>query len=128
MGSPAVDIKDLLVADSSFTFAENTFVGIIPEETVPSIGVLDSPGQPPEGISDIDYPSVQITILGEPFKYTETYALADTVKNLLHQQGGQTINGTWYLGIWADNDPIFLGLDEKNRPEFSINFRIQRSP
>ena len=129
MGSPAIDVKDILITDADFTFAENTFVGSIPEEVDVVIGILDGPGASPEGISDISYPSVQVSVRGEPYGYSAAYDLADSIKTILHAyEGGVTKNGSWYIGIWADSDPIFLGLDEKNRPEFVINFRIQRSP
>lgn len=127
MASPAIDLKDLACADSSFTFADNVFVGGLPEEVEPAIAFTDSGGFAPEGINDLEYPTVQVLIRGEPFKYAETFNLIKGVGVILHKVNGDTVSGSFYTGIWQQGEPLFLGFDEKNRPSFSLNFRIQRS-
>lgn len=132
MGSPSVDIKDILCDNSSFAFNDNVFVGMVPQDKPETtqdavLGIRDTGGSQPEGISDIEYPTVQIICRALPFKYTEGYNLIKSAEDILHGQGGVTKNSSYYLGIWSAGAILFIGYDEKNRPEFSLNFRMQRS-
>ena len=83
--------------------------------------------------SDIERPGLQVLVRGLPLNqyssgYVEAEAVARAVKNALHGFSGlSSAGGTWYLGIWNESGPGFIGWDESGRPLFSINLRVERS-
>jgi hypothetical protein len=79
----------------------------------------------PQGVGDasIRQPAVQVRVRGEPWdgdSASEKLAeIADILGRVLREQIGYTT----YQRIKAQSEPLFIGFDEKNRPEFTQSFR-----
>lgn len=131
MNSPTKDIADNLEGQSSaigLSLGEDLFISKQPTDS-PNLCVtlFDSPGLDPEADYRYDRPGLQAIIRGNAGDYDTAYALAESIKEAIRKIFNEVINGTRYIGIWATGDIIPLGYDKKNRPEFSINFIINRT-
>jgi len=126
MNAPSQDIKDILVADGIGTFGTDLFVSKQPSTPDAVVTVYDTGGFAPEGMTADHYPTVQMLIRGDQNSYRTTYTKAESVRDSLHRLHDETWNSTKYIAIWAMSDIIFVGYDENERPEFSINFRMHR--
>lgn len=129
MNSPSRDLVSVLDGASiGLSYGTNLFRNKRLDSPNEIVVLSDTPGfSPLHAGGRYDYPSVQVYIRGEKGKYDDTYSLAEDIKQELKAVHNQTINSTWYVGVWANSDIIFLRWDEKDRPEFTINFNIQRS-
>jgi len=128
MNSVAEDIKDILEDDSVGVFGTDIFIGIMPELPDSCICLSDNQGLgKPESRYEWDYTGVQVLIRGAEGGYQAVYAKAVAVKVSLHGLVNETVNSAIYKMIQAGHDPLYLGVDNKNRPMFSINFEIQRT-
>jgi hypothetical protein len=131
MNSPAEDIKDIIELSSSglsLVFATDLFVSKMKEDVNQCVCIYDGPGGSPEANYDLDYPTVQVRVRGNRMAYREAYALANDIKQLLHGMTNETINGTRYIEIVCSGDIMHIGYDESERPIFSVNFDIMRTP
>lgn len=130
MNPPSEDIKDILVDQSIGTFKATTGWSIqiskMPDSPDTCVGVFDQPGLEPETKFRYDRPGVQVLIRGAKMGYVAAYAKAEDVKEALHGRDNEAWNGTRYLQILAESDPIPMGYDDNNRPLFSVNFLIHR--
>lgn len=69
-------------------------------------------------------PAVQVRVRAEPWDGDAAHAKAQEVWDALHGQMRVEINGNFYARIKAQTpQPIFIGYDDQNRPEFTISFR-----
>lgn len=76
------------------------------------------------GDSALKEPAVQVRIRGEQWDSDAAQAKAQEVFDALHGLMRVEINGTYYMRIKAQTaQPLFIGFDEKGRPEFTISFR-----
>lgn len=71
-------------------------------------------------------PAVQVRVRGEPWKGDAAFAIAEAVFTALNGLIDETINSTRYMRVVAQTSgPVFLGYDKKNRPDFTISFRMK---
>ena len=132
MNVPSVDIKDILVAESSLglTFAINLFVGKEPATPSDCITIFDTPGKPPvltfEGKNGEGYfyPSIQIRVRN--LDYRTGWELIDSIKEVLHGINNEVWNSTHYDVIKCTQEPFLLDWDENGRARFVSTFDIQR--
>lgn len=134
MNQPSADIAAILATNNYGTVGTDIFVTKLPDLPDKLIVVSSTTSREPEistndssGFNNIDKPNVQVLIRVKPGQNTGGYAIADTIKTLLHGKNNFTLNGARYISILALSDIGELGVDEKLRPVFSINFRIERS-
>lgn len=134
MNIPSEDIKDFLEESSigagTFGATSNWGIYIADMPDSPDTIILLTDGVtdlPPEVNYDYEYPSVQIIIRGNQGGYLTAYAKAVEVRNGLHGITNETMNGTRYIQILCSSDIFFLGFDQNRRPQFSMNFSIQRT-
>jgi hypothetical protein len=130
MNVPALDIKDILEAESSLalTFATDLFVGKEPPNPNNSVTIFDTPGRRPMlGIStgnDYFFPSVQVRVRNED--YTTGWNLINDIKEKLHGRANETWNGAYYALIECVIEPSLLGWDDNDRVWFVTTFDLQR--
>jgi len=131
MNASSVDIKDLLVAESSLglVFATNLFIGKEPSTPDECATIFDTPGFPTQltldgGGDDYQYPSIQIRVRSN--SYTDGWDLIQDITTALHGTSQETWNGTLYSVIMCSSGPALLDWDSNNRPRFIVNFNIQR--
>ena len=130
MSSPAVDIKDFLIASGVVDSGWDIHTSTIPDDaTTPDscIGVFDSARGRSAPNYDYHYPFVQARVRGAIFGYSDGYAKAEEIHAALHAQTAVVIGGNKYIQILCESGPIFLGYDGKNRPLFTLNFSIHRT-
>lgn len=128
MNAPSEDIRDILVAGGlGLVFTTNLFIG--KEPTTPRIctTIFDTHGRPPDlGLTSQGYerPSVQIRV--RHTDYRTGWALANSIKDLLHGKEHETWNGTLYTVIYCSSGPALLDWDDNNNVRFVVNFNMQR--
>jgi hypothetical protein len=131
MTSPAEGIGNILLAAGVHGGATGWSERLGDAGDVPKvIAIMDSGGRGGEVKVAIDYPSVQIIVKGSSASggYVATYNKAREVYDVL--QGIDTPNATWdeLVSCVAMNQPAWLGRDDKDRPQFSLNFRLITEP
>lgn len=128
----AEDLKDELEAAGVGTFAAETGwslrVGKEPAKPNRTVTLYDTGGPEPNPKFLLEEPRVLARVRGEPDDYPGASAKALEVRDALLGSPRKTINGTVYVGIWADSDPSLLEYDEESRPIFVVNFRTVREP
>jgi len=129
----SIDIKDILVDEGIGTFAATTgwgiYVGRMPDDGLDTtITIYDTGNPDPEIGVAIDKPTIQILVRGTEWDYPGTNTKCVNIKNVLHRRPTETVNTTIYDGIYLINGPKFLEYDTKNRPVFSLNFRMFAEP
>lgn len=112
------------------------FRGMMPDSTVlgdRAVALILTGGYPDDARVTLDRPGLQVLVRGAQANqvstaYQEAEIVAWSVKNALHEyHGTPSSSGLYYVGIWNESGPFFLGVDEVQRPVFSNNLRIQRS-
>ena len=125
-------IKDLLVAAGVGVFGSQSGWGIFigPEPTRPDtvISIREFAGAGPMAKFLIDFPAIQTMIRGAPGEYQAAKAKAGQVLDELHSIPSQDLNGDRWNSIIATSGPAYNGLDESNRPKFSVNFKLILEP
>ncbi|MGS2641680.1 minor capsid protein [Streptosporangium sp. G12] len=78
---------------------------------------------------DYDEPSIQWRIRGPAADVSVAEELAERVYDRVHGLGTLDLpGGTWLqLMVGIQSGPIFIGLDQNNRPEFTVNVRCEVS-
>jgi hypothetical protein len=129
MNASSVDVKDILIADSTLglVFATSLFVGKEPSKPDNCVTIFDTPGFPPLlGLetNGYEYPSVQIRVRNTT--YLNGWNLVEKIKASLHGRAQQWWNGTLYSVIYCASGPAFLDWDDNGNARFIINFNLQR--
>lgn len=71
-------------------------------------------------------PGVQVLCRGRAGKGDEAEAKARQILDHLNGRTGVTMDGTYYWGVeTVASDPIAVGADDNNRPQFTVSFRCQ---
>lgn len=130
MNPVSVDIKDMLVAESSVAliFATDLFIARIPAEPDNAVTLYDIGGRVASTLSksesDYYYSPFEVRIRNKSF--ITGMALADSILSFLHGRAGETWNGTYYSVIKCTTLPFMLEWDDNNRCIIIINFEAQR--
>lgn len=128
MKAPIVDIKDMILAESSpiFTYETNLFLKSLQDQPNNCIVLQDSGGFSPDTGADIQKPT--ITVISRSSSYETAYAQLQTLYAFLHTMHNTTINSARYISIFATSGILPLGDDHKGRTLLSQNYRIDRTP
>lgn len=130
MNPASIDVKDMLVAESTLalTFATNFFIGGEPTKPNNTVTIFDTPSFPPDKYLDPAerYYTSSIQILVRNTSYETAASTARDIMELLHLRANEIWNGTMYTVITATGEPAFLDRDANNRARFVTNFNLQR--
>ena len=122
---PSEDVKDMLVAGLGYVFGTDLFIASQPTSPNNCTLVSDTGGQGQEEYG-LEKPNIQIMLRNN--SYQSGYDLIRNIKYYLHDaRNNETWNGTKYILIACRSDILYLGQDEKNRYQWSLNFQIFRS-
>jgi hypothetical protein len=131
---PSEGIKDILVANAIGVFQPNatsTDWAIMisrmrdgKDAPNKSIAIYDTGGLAPEPGLDINYPSIQIIVRGEPDGYADTHKKCRDIRDVLLGRRSETRGGDVWASITMPYDILSLGYDDNERPEFSLNFQL----
>lgn len=97
------------------------------ENKFPCLFVFGSGGYAPHDYVPTERPTFQVIVKGKSYKtlpanMTKTEELAKQLVKLLHRKTNYPIGTTHVISSKAMQQPIFLGLDDKDRPMYSTNF------
>lgn len=125
-------IKDLLVTAGVGVFGSQVGWGIFigPEPTSPNtvITIREFGGAGPMAKWLVDFPSIQTMVRGDPGGYQAAKAKAQSVLDELHSILSLDLNGDRWNSIIATTRPAYMGIDQKDRPKFSVNFKLIIEP
>ena len=129
MNAASIDIKSILVADSSLglIFGTNLFIGKEPTSPLDCVTIFDTTGFGPEFTLDkqsLFNPSIQIRV--RSISYETGYAWIESIATALHLRAHEVWGGTQYELISIASGPALLDYDDRGNPRFIINFNIIR--
>lgn len=133
MNTPAIDVKDVLVA-AGYTFAGIGDWGVhVSNEPAESpnrcVTIYDAsagtatPYVDPN-LAPTEYPTVQVRVRG--MSYTEASVKAQEIATLLGKKGQFTAGGAQYGGLFQQGSVNFLKSDAHGRFYFVMNFSTVR--
>lgn len=130
MGLPTEGFKDLLLAQG-YIFGGLSdwaiFIGRQPNDPNACITLYDSGGRAnPRWL--LDFPSVQIRVRGGANQYAAAANRCLQIKQILLGIPSQDLNGDRWVQVNLTSDRAFVGYDQLNRPEFTMNFNLIIEP
>ena len=128
--SVAVDLA-VYIVQQGIDVSSNVFANYKPATPDAIVCFFDYAGSPPDRTHDTsgnDNPSVQVWVRGARVSGTSAARQKiEAIYNVLDGFSNNTINGTYYLSILANQSGLTpMGLDENNRFECVMNFRCIR--
>jgi len=131
---PSEGVKDILVEDGIGVFQPNAVAGnwvimisrMRDGDETPNkvIAVYDTGGLAPEPGLDINYPTIQIVVRGEPDGYVDAHKKCRDIRDSLLGRPSEVRGGDTWASVTMPHDIIPLGYDDNERPEFSMNFQL----
>lgn len=123
---PSLDIKDIIVNNTSLVFGTDIFISTMPDKPDNCVCLYDTGGFPHE---QYDYEKPTLQIRGRNNSYVNGYNQMRDLKYLIGTGNfnNKVINETRYILITTTSDILYLGVDENDRYEFTINFQVHRS-
>jgi hypothetical protein len=127
--NPAYDHADYLAILTNTTLGNNIVVDKKPEEPNAIISVHNTNGYPSiktlgTNEEDIRKPGLMVSIRGNPGDYANSRAKADIIFAALKKKGNYMVNGNYYKSCLVVGDLGKPEYDEKNRPNWYINFEL----
>lgn len=108
----------------------NVFLDWMPDDPNVAVAFMTQPGRPQLGKGAHDFPDVQALVRGAPYDAEGAHALAQAICDAFHCRPASTwAAGTdhevWVIGCTAaQSSPVPIGRDARERPEYSLNFRL----
>ncbi len=102
--------------------------GKMPTSPDKVVAAYDSGGSNPWPNRLLDFVMVQFRVRANPGSYGAAYTKAREVKDALLGIPSQDIGGDRWVSVIMQGDIAFMGYDDKDRPEFSLNFRCIIEP
>lgn len=95
-----------------------------------TITMYDTGGLPPNPKWAVDYPTIMATVRGEPNSYNTVWSKAREVRDALLGLPSQNLgdSGDRWVSVICPGDIGFIGYDDKQRAELTINFRLIIEP
>lgn len=125
MLSPSKHIKDILEADTSLVFGTDLFIGLGPTTPDNIVVLRDTGGRPPVAQYSYEYPTIQVYVRNN--SYESGWNQIEVVKACLHAITNRVCGAERFILILASSEIMYLGNDENDRAEFSLNFEIHRT-
>lgn len=105
---------------------QSPYLGDIPDTPDNIICLFQTGGASPVHTftsKEFEQPTFQVRVRDSD--YVNGINKCESIKEALDGQTGLVINSHTYISIFQQGDILSLGYDEKNRAEFSINFRCK---
>lgn len=122
------DFIDYLKASGYTVYPDANFIPTdLPETKFPCLFVMDSGGYAPHDYVPTERPTFQVIVKGKSYKVLPanmaiTEALGKQLVKELHRKANYIVGSTHVFSSLAMQQPIPLGLDDKDRPMYSTNF------
>lgn len=109
------------------TVGTDLFMGFMPDKPDNCVALFEYAGEPMEltmgsGDPTLERPGLQVRVRNT--SYSAARSKIEDVVDAFHGLANQTLSGTRYLLIKANQSPESLGLDQNNRSEFVVNFSV----
>lgn len=124
---PSVDLAVYFASQTEHERGQDLFTGRLPDAPSEAIAFSDTGGVAPQNVfggTANRQPSLQVMVRAQALDYLRSRALIDTVFDVLHCKSNIVANGNVYQAIDATQEPIWLGYDESERPQWSLNFTL----
>lgn len=118
-----------LQAASVAVSASNMFIGLMPNDPDACVALYEYAGSPPlevlvDNDATIERPSVQIITRAGRNDYPTARTLIQNVRNTLTNITDDTISGVRFLRVNQISSINALGVDENDRPRFSLSLQV----
>ena len=125
MNHVALEVAEYLEDSGIGTVNTNIFVDRLPDNTNNVISVFTTGGSTPDIDLPIPYPSFEVLVRN--ISAQTGYEIAESIADLLHRTYNSTLlsGGNYYYSILLQGEVNLLGRDEKDRIEYSVNFRCR---
>ena len=131
MKSPAYNICEIIVAAGLATLGTDLFYSDLPATVTGNIaGVFDTGGYPQAGNLEIDLfrPTVMIKVKGKRGDYDGAYSFMYSLLGSVNGARSTTTTDANIILVRPISDILFIGYDDDNRPEFTLNLELMRTP
>ena len=125
MKQVALEVANYIEDEGHATLGTDLFVDAQPDVRTDVLSVFTTGGQSPDIDLPIPYPSFEILIRGE--SASTVFAKIESIVSGLHQTFNENLvsGGNYYYSILLNGEISNLGRDDKNRIEYSANFRCK---
>lgn len=122
-------LADKLNSEGVATTATNLFIGLMPNDPDTVVALYEYAGSPPIEVlvnndATIERPSVQVMTRASRNDYPTARTLIENVRNTLTTITDETISGVRFLRVTQISSINALGVDENDRPRFSLSLQI----
>ena len=118
-------LADRLTSASVATVGNNLFIGLMPDSPNLCVALYEYAGTAPlevlrDNDATLERPSVQVLVRGGRNDYPTAHALAIAARDALTAITDETISGVRFLRVSALSAVNATGVDEKDRPQFTL--------
>jgi hypothetical protein len=122
-------LADRLQSASVAFPAQDLFIGIMPDKPDRCVALFEYSGaQPLEVLTDnsatLERPSVQVMVRAARNDYPSAKVLISSVRNTLTGIANETISGERFLRVNQISSINALGIDDNDRPMFTLSLQV----
>lgn len=122
-------LADKLNSASVATTATNLFIGLMPSSPDACVALYEYAGSPPlevmvDNDATLERPSVQVITRAGRNDYPTARTLIENVRNTLTGITDETVSGVRFLRVNQISSINALGVDDNDRPRFSLSLQI----
>lgn len=122
-------LADRLNSASVAVTASNMFIGLMPTTPDVCIALYEYAGSPPlevmvDNAATLERPSVQIITRASRNDYPTARALIEDARDTLTAIANEEISGVTFLRVNQISSINALGVDDNDRPRFSLSLQV----
>ena len=122
-------LVDRLNSASVAVTASNMFIGLMPTSPDVCVALYEYAGSPPlevmvDNDATLERPSVQVITRGSRSDYPTARTLIENVRNTLTGITNEQISGVTFLRVNEISSINALGVDDNDRPRFSLSLQV----
>jgi len=122
-------LADKLQSASVATVATDLFIGLMPSSPDDCIAIYEYAGSPPlevlvDNDATLERPSVQVITRAARNDYPTARTLIENARDALTGITDETIDGVRFLRVNQISSINALGVDDNDRPRFSLSLQI----
>lgn len=122
-------LADRLNSASVAVTASNMFIGLMPTTPDRCIALYEYAGSPPlevmvDNDATLERPSVQVITRASRNDYPTARALIEEARDTLTAIANETISGVTFLRVNQISAINALGVDDNDRPRFSLSLQV----
>lgn len=121
-------LADRLQAASVAFAAQDLFIGLMPDQPDRCLAIYEYAGAQPlevlvDDMATLERPSVQLISRAGRNDYPTARALIESARNVLTAIANEEISGQRFLRVNQISSINALGVDENDRPQFSLSLQ-----